>query len=33
VGEIPQGKLGARVHASINGRVKRASAEEIVIAI
>lgn len=31
VGEIPEGKLGARVHASIAGRVLSVSAEEVVI--
>lgn len=32
VGEIPEGKLGARIHASINGRAEKATAEEVVIA-
>ncbi|MCR4406793.1 MAG: RnfABCDGE type electron transport complex subunit C [Anaerolineae bacterium] len=31
IGEIPEGKLGARVHASINGKVVEATAEEVVI--
>ena len=31
VGEIPEDKLGARVHASISGRVERATTEEVVI--
>jgi RnfABCDGE-type electron transport complex C subunit len=31
VGEIPEGKLGARVHASINGRVEKATPKEVVI--
>jgi len=32
VGEIPDGKLGARVHASIAGTIESITAEEIVIA-
>lgn len=31
IGEIPEGKLGARVHASINGKVEKVTAEEIII--
>ena len=31
IGEIPEGKLGARVHASIDGRVREVTGEYIVI--
>jgi RnfABCDGE-type electron transport complex C subunit len=33
VGEIPEGKLGARVHASIGGRIEKATTQEVVIAV
>ncbi|MBC7250219.1 MAG: SLBB domain-containing protein [Anaerolineae bacterium] len=31
IGEIPEGKLGARVHASISGTVQEVTSEEVVI--